>query len=79
MWAAGLVYAGRTADAADLYGFIGSPEEEAVTRLLAAEQLIDAGRRAEGDAQLLQAIAFYRAAGATRIVRDAEMLLAAAS
>jgi class 3 adenylate cyclase/tetratricopeptide (TPR) repeat protein len=78
-WAAGLVYRGRVADAADLYERIGTAEEAAVARLLAAEQLVEQGRRAEADAQLHRALAFYRAAGATRIVRDAEALLAAAS
>jgi tetratricopeptide (TPR) repeat protein len=77
-WAAELVYRGRAADAADLYERIGTDEEAAVTRLLAAEQLLQQGRRAEADVQLHSALAFYRGAGATRIVRDAERLLAEA-
>jgi class 3 adenylate cyclase/tetratricopeptide (TPR) repeat protein len=77
-WASGLVYRGKTAAAADLYERIGTDEEAAATRLLAAEQLVGEGRRAEADVQLHKALAFYRAAGATRIVRDAERLLAEA-
>jgi hypothetical protein len=34
------------------------------------------GRRAEADAQLEQALAFYRSVGATRYIREAEALLA---
>ena len=79
VWAAQLVYRGRAADAADLYEHIAWPEDVAVARLLAAEQLLEAGRRAEADVQLEGALAFYRRAGATRIVRRAEALLAAAS
>jgi hypothetical protein len=78
VWAARLMYTGRTADAAELYSHIALPEEEAVTRLLAAEQLVDAGRRAEADRQLQRALAFCRAVGATAIMRRAETLLAAA-
>jgi tetratricopeptide (TPR) repeat protein len=79
VWAARLVYRGRTVDAAELYGWIGHPEEEAVVRLLAAEQLAEAGRPDEADVQLQRALAFYRAVGATAIVRQVETLLAAAS
>jgi hypothetical protein len=76
--AARLVFSGRSVEAAELYARM-SPEEEAVVRLLAGEQLADSGRVAEADAQLQRALAFYRAVGATRVVRDAEKLLAAAS
>jgi DNA-binding FadR family transcriptional regulator len=79
VWAARLACSGRLVDAADLYGQIATPSDEAGVRLLAAEQLLDAGRRAEADVQLHQALAFYRTAGATAIVRQAEALLAAAS
>ena len=72
-----LVYAGRTVEAAEVYARIAGPAEEAVVRLLAAQQLVDAGRRAEADVQLQRALAFYRAVGATRIVAEAEALLAA--
>jgi hypothetical protein len=56
-----------------------SPEEEAVVRLVAAEQLAASGRTIEADGQSRRALAFFRAVGATRLVRDAEALLAAAS
>jgi tetratricopeptide (TPR) repeat protein len=72
-----LVYAGRTVEAAEVFARVGGPAEEAVVRLLAAQQLVDAGRRAEADVQLQRALAFYRAVGATRIVAEAEALLAA--
>jgi len=73
-----LVLAGRTVEAAEMYARIGGPSEEAVVRLLAAQQLVDAGRRAEADVQLQRALAFYRAVGATRVVAEAEALFAAA-
>jgi class 3 adenylate cyclase len=73
-----LVFAGRTVEAAEVYARIGGPAEEAVVRLLAAQQLVDAGRRAEADVQLQRALAFYRAVGATRVVAEAEALFAAA-
>jgi hypothetical protein len=76
--AARLVFSGKSIEAAELYARI-SPEEEAVVRLLAAEQLAAAGHIAEADAQSRRALAFYRAVGATRVVREAEKLLAAAS
>ena len=79
LWAAFLVYSGRAADAADLYEHIAWPQDAAASRLLAAEQLVAAGRQAEADVQLEGALAFYRRAGARRIVRQAEALLAAAS
>jgi tetratricopeptide (TPR) repeat protein len=79
VWAAQLVCRGQTVDAADLYAHIASPEDEAVVRLLAAEQLVEAGRRAEADVQLHRALAYYRAAGAPALVRQAEALFAAAS
>ncbi|MEP6811740.1 MAG: AAA family ATPase [Actinomycetota bacterium] len=79
VWAAMLVCSGRAADAAEIYSHTGSAQEEAVARLLGAEQLLAAGRRAEADVQLHQALAFYRRVGAPRIVAQAEALLAAAS
>ena len=47
--------------------------------LRAAEQFVGEGRRAEADMHLDKALAFYRSVGATRYVREAEGLLAAAS
>jgi class 3 adenylate cyclase len=79
VWAAKLVCEGQTVDAAELYAYIAGREDEAVVRLLAAEQLVEAGRRAEADDQLQQALVFYRSVGATAVIKRAEALLAAAS
>ena len=46
------------------------------TRLRAAPNLIDAERRAEGEAELHKALAFYRSVGATFFIQRAEALLA---
>jgi hypothetical protein len=46
-------------------------------RVHAARSLVAAGRRAEADEQLRRALDFYRSAGATRYVREAEQLLTA--
>jgi len=62
--------------AADLYAKIGSLPDEADARLRAAEQFVKAGRRGEANAQLEQALAFYRSVGATRYIREGEALLA---
>ena len=51
----------------------------AYAHLRAAEQFVEEGRRAEADAHLQQALAFYRSVGATRYIREGEALLAAAS
>jgi hypothetical protein len=56
-----------------------SPHDEAVARIEAARQLAAAGHSREADVQLERGLAFFRAVGATKIVRDAEGLLAAAS
>jgi class 3 adenylate cyclase len=79
VWAATLLCSGNAADAGEIYAQIGGASEEAVARLLGAEQLIAAGRRAEADVQLQKALGFYSRAGAPRIVAQAEALLAAAS
>jgi D-arabinose 1-dehydrogenase-like Zn-dependent alcohol dehydrogenase len=79
VWAATLLCSGNAADAAEIYSHTSTPNEEAVARLLGAEQLIAAGRRPEADVQLQKAHAFYSLAGAPRIVAQAEALLAAAS
>jgi hypothetical protein len=79
VWAATLLCSGNAADAAEIYAQIAPAHEEAVARLLGAEQLIASGRRPEADVQLQKALAFYSRAGAPRIVARAEALLAAAS
>lgn len=79
VWAATLLCSGNAADAGEIYAQIGGASEEAVARLLGAEQLIASGRRPEADVQLQKALGFYSRAGAPRIVAQAEALLAAAS
>jgi len=70
---------GDHSEAADIYADIGCVPDEAYARLRAAEALIAAGRRAEGDAQLQQALSFYRSVGATAYIREAEDLFAASA
>jgi tetratricopeptide (TPR) repeat protein len=77
--AARAVAAGDFVRAADLFVEIGAPTEEAFYRLRAAEAFVAEGRRAEADAQLGPALAFYRSVGATRYVREGEALLAASA
>jgi class 3 adenylate cyclase/tetratricopeptide (TPR) repeat protein len=76
--AALLLLEGRVVEAADAWALV-SPHDEAVARLEAARQLAEAGRASEADGQLERGLAFFRAVGATKIVRDAEGLLSAAS
>jgi tetratricopeptide (TPR) repeat protein len=71
------VLAGDYVSAAGLYADDGWRVDEAEVRLRAAESLVAQGRRAEGDAQLQLALAFYRSVRATRFIREAEALLAA--
>jgi class 3 adenylate cyclase/tetratricopeptide (TPR) repeat protein len=70
---------GERLQAADMYTEIGARPLEAFTRLRAAEQLVEAGRRREADEQLKKALAFYRTVGATRYLREGETLLAASA
>jgi class 3 adenylate cyclase/tetratricopeptide (TPR) repeat protein len=70
---------GDLLEGADRLGDLGLRPDEAHTRLRAAEELVDAGRRAEADEQLRRALAFYRTVGATRYVRQGEALLAASA
>jgi predicted ATPase/class 3 adenylate cyclase len=65
--------------AADLFDEIGDLEDEADARVQAARELLEQGRRPEADVQLQKALAFYRSVDATRYIREAESLLAAAS
>ena len=76
--AALLLLEGRVIEAADAWALV-SPHDEAVARLEAARQLAAAGGTREADVQLERGLAFFRAVGATKIVRDAEGLLSAAS
>jgi hypothetical protein len=55
---------------------MGALPEEASARLRAAEALVQEGRRAQADAELNRALAFWRSVGATAYVREGEGLLA---
>jgi class 3 adenylate cyclase len=70
---------GRHADAADVYGQIGTLPDEAYERLRAARTLAGAGRREEAMDQLRRSLAFFRSVGATRYIREGEELLAASA
>jgi tetratricopeptide (TPR) repeat protein len=67
---------GDFARAAEIYAETGARELEAWARLLAAESLIADGRRAEADAQLTPALAYFRHVRASAYVRRGEALLA---
>jgi tetratricopeptide (TPR) repeat protein len=62
--------------AAEIWAEAGSRTWEALLRLRAAEELIEAGQRAEGEADLRRALAFYRSVGATFYIDRAEALMA---
>jgi hypothetical protein len=62
--------------AADVLAEIGYRPGEAYARLRAARELVEQGKRAEADAELNRALAFWREVGATRYVREGEALLA---
>ncbi|MBA2383375.1 MAG: hypothetical protein H0V68_01745 [Actinobacteria bacterium] len=68
---------GELEDAAQRLEELGDQPFGAAVRVRAAATLLAAGRRAEADLQLAEALAFYRSVGATRYVREAEALLAA--
>ena len=70
---------GDLAGAADVLREIGSATDEARTRIRLAEQLAAAGHRADADAELARATAFYRSVGATFYLRRAERVLAASA
>jgi hypothetical protein len=76
--AAMLMFEGRVVEAADAWALV-SPHDEAVARVEAARQLAASGQTREADLQLERGLAFFRAVGATKIVRDSEGLLSAAS
>jgi tetratricopeptide (TPR) repeat protein len=63
--------------AAELFYEIGMLDDEAHARLRAAEHLVKKGRFHEADDQLQRALAFFRSVGATRYIREAEVLLTA--
>jgi class 3 adenylate cyclase/tetratricopeptide (TPR) repeat protein len=77
--AAQAIIEGRLAEAADLLTQMGRMTAAARVRLSAAERLIQDGRHAQASEQLDKALTFYRSVRATRYIRQAEQLLAAAS
>jgi class 3 adenylate cyclase/tetratricopeptide (TPR) repeat protein len=73
---AGLAYTERRyVDAADTLAAAGARTDEAQARFRAARAFFEQGRRADGEAQLERALAFWRSVGAVRYVREAEALL----
>jgi class 3 adenylate cyclase/tetratricopeptide (TPR) repeat protein len=70
---------GDASRAADIYGEIGAKAMEAWARLLAAEALVAKGRRAEADAQLTTALAYFRRVRGAAFVQRGEALLAASA
>jgi tetratricopeptide (TPR) repeat protein len=69
--------AGDLERAAEIFERIGSLPDAAYTRLTAAERFVADGQNAEAEAQRQKALVFYRSVGATRYIREAEVLLAA--
>jgi class 3 adenylate cyclase/tetratricopeptide (TPR) repeat protein len=69
---------GDLARAGDLYAAMDVTTFEALARLLGGEDLIEAGRSAEGEAEIGRALAFYRSVGATFLTQRGERLLAEA-
>ena len=72
-----LYAAGEFAAAADGFAKLMEPLYEALARLRNGERLASEGRRAEADRELMRAVAFFRKARATRLIHEAERLLAA--
>jgi class 3 adenylate cyclase len=62
--------------AAAIYAKCGSLPDEAYARLRAADALIAAGRRTDGDRELERALAFYRSVKAKAYLTEGEALLA---
>ncbi len=72
-----LVLDGDIPAAADRLDAMGDLPDAAYARLRAAQRFVEGGRRADADVELRLALAFYRSAGATRFIQQAEGLLAA--
>jgi class 3 adenylate cyclase/tetratricopeptide (TPR) repeat protein len=64
-------------ESAQILEEMGALAVGAFARLRAAEAFVEEGRRAEADAELQKALAFYRGVGATAYIREAEGLFAA--
>ena len=63
--------------AAEICATVGASAQEAYARLCAARSLAAEGRRADAEAQLERALAFYRAVGAEHYLCEADSLRAA--
>jgi hypothetical protein len=75
---AGLAFADGDFDRAiAIYEGTGALPDVALVRLRAARTMVEAGRRAEADAYLNEALAFYRSVGARHYISEGEALLAA--
>jgi tetratricopeptide (TPR) repeat protein len=74
-----LYAAGDYAGAAARFSELSDPLTEARARLRAGAQLVTEGRPAEADVQLDKALEFFRKAGATRYIREAEQLMTGAA
>jgi tetratricopeptide (TPR) repeat protein len=70
--------AGDQIRAAEILTVIGSPAAAAEARLTAAEELIEAGRRGDGEAEVERALEFYCSVDATFFIQRGEALLASA-
>ena len=77
--AARRIAVGDLVGAAEVYSEIGSVPDEAFARLRAAGELVRAGRRADADAQLRQALPVFAKLGATAWAAEGEALLAASA
>jgi tetratricopeptide (TPR) repeat protein len=75
--AAAAVAAGEFQRAADHYDQIQAQPDAAFARLQGAKHLVAAGRRAETNAQLRRAVAFYHRVSATGYLQESQTLLAA--
>jgi thioredoxin-like negative regulator of GroEL len=71
------VAAGEFQRAADLYDQMEAQPDAAFARLQVANRLVGAGRRAEANAQLRRAVAFYYRVSATGYLRESQTLVAA--
>jgi hypothetical protein len=68
---------GEFVRAAEIYEAVGYLVFEADARFRAGRDLLERGRRAEGEAELDRALAFYRSVGAELLIRRAEELFRA--
>jgi len=72
-----LYASGDFAAAADAFAEFDEPLIEALARLRAGERLAAEGQHGQADRELRRALAFFRKAGATTLIHEAEQLLVA--